>query len=156
MTLLPAYRFVVELDLAHTYLPPDQAERIPKVEAEDGFQEVSGLGAELEVMPYAEGGMNAFTHQLPVRHKWNNITLKRGVVTNRALWLWYQAGLTQSLGARRDGTISLMQPDGEIAVAWAFVGGLVVKWTGPDLNAMDGAVAVEAVEIAHEGVYEIP
>ena len=154
--LVAGYRFVVELDSPTTYIPRDQAELVPNVGNEDGFQEVTGLGAELETMPYPEGGMNAFTHQLPVRHKWNNLTLKRGVISTRALWLWYQAGLTQSLGARRDGTIALMHPDGEIAITWGFLGGLAVKWNGPDLNAMDGSIAVESIEIAHQGVYEIP
>ena len=76
------------------------------------FQEVKGLGADLEVTAYPEGGVNDHVHQLPVRHSWSRISLRRGVVRDPGLWSWYMAGLTQSLGARRDGTIILMTPAG--------------------------------------------
>lgn len=120
--------------------------------ASGGFQEVSGLGAELEVTAYPEGGMNDFVHQLPVRHSWGRIVLKRGLLIDTALWRWYQAGLSQSLGARRDGTVILMTPLGIPAVAWNFRGGLAAKWTGPTFDAMRDAVAIESLEIAHEGL----
>ena len=102
MSELANCRFWVTLDPADAYLPAPQAQQVAAL-AEAGFQEVSGLGAELEVMPYAEGGSNGFVHQLPVRHSWGRITLKRGIVKGQGLWQWYRAGLTQSLGARRDG-----------------------------------------------------
>ena len=120
--------------------------------ASGGFQEVSGLGAELEVTAYPEGGMNDFVHQLPVRHSWGRIVLKRGLLVDTALWRWYQAGLSQSLGARRDGTVILMTPLGLPAVAWNFRSGLAAKWTGPTFDAMRDAVAIESLEIAHEGL----
>lgn len=120
--------------------------------ASGGFQEVSGLGAELEVTAYPEGGMNDFVHQLPVRHSWGRIVLKRGLLIDTVLWRWYQAGLSQSLGARRDGTVILMTPLGIPAVAWNFRGGLAAKWTGPTFDAMRDAVAIESLEIAHEGL----
>jgi phage tail-like protein len=156
MTLdpLPKYRFVVTLDPGDAYLPAAQALLLPLV-ASAGFQEVTGLGSQLEVTSYAEGGRNDTTHQLPVRHKWNPITLKRGLVRDPGLWSWYQAGLADSLGARRDGAVILLSPDGVPAAAWAFHGGLAAKWTGPDLHAEQNAVAVEALEIAHEGLTKV-
>lgn len=156
MTLdpLPKYRFIVTLDPGDAYLPAAQALLLPLV-ASAGFQEVTGLGAQLEVTSYAEGGRNDTTHQLPVRHKWNPLTLKRGVVRDPGLWSWYQAGLADSLGARRDGAVILLSPDGVPAAAWAFHGGLAAKWTGPDLHAEQNAIAVEALEIAHEGLTRV-
>ncbi len=151
MTELPAYRFVVTLDPADAYLPAPQALLVPVLSAA-GFQEVSGLGAELEVMTYPEGGSNGFVHQLPVRHNWGRITLKGGVVRGQELWRWYRAGLTQSLGARRDGMIMLMTTDGRPAYTWVFWAGLAAKWSGPTFNAMQAEVAVESVEIAHQGI----
>jgi phage tail-like protein len=148
---LTSYRFLVTLDPGDAYLPPAQAVLIPLL-ASGGFQEVSGLGAELEVMAYPEGGVNDFVHQLPVRHSWGRIVLKRGLLITTALWNWYQAGLTQSLGARRDGTVILMSPLGVPTVAWNFHGGLAAKWTGPSFDAMRDAVAVESLEIAHQGL----
>jgi phage tail-like protein len=151
---LPAYSFFVTLDPADAYLPPAQAALVPHVAA-GAFQEVKGLGADLEVLPYPEGGVNAFVHQLPVRHSWTRITLRSGLVRDASLFTWYQAGLAQSLGARRDGSILLVTPAGVPAVAWTFRAGLAVKWTGPDLNAMQNAVAIEGLEIAHQGIEQV-
>ena len=104
---LPAYRFIVELDLANPYLPGDQPNLIPEIEAEEGFQEVTGLGAELEVMPYPEGGLNEFMHQLPVRHKWNNITLKRGITGDLAFWNWILNAMNGQV-LRTEGSVVLL------------------------------------------------
>lgn len=154
MTLLDpvaAYRFSMTLDPADAYLPPEQAELVNRVAMAD-FQSAKGLGAQLEVTAYAEGGVNGFVHQLPVRHSWTNITLERGVVRDVGLWDWYVAGLSQALGARRDGSLLLRAPDGAIVKSWSFRAGLVVAWNGPELGATEDAIAVESVEIAHHGL----
>lgn len=151
---MTAYRFIVTLNPGDAHLPPQQAAQI-KLYALGGFQEVKGLGADLEVTPYSEGGVNDKVHQLPVRHSWTRISLRRGLTIGRGLWEWYEAGLTQSLGARRDGSILLLSPAGIPTAAWEFYGGLAAKWTGPEFNAMQNAVAIESVEIAHEGVKQI-
>jgi phage tail-like protein len=148
---LPGYRFLITLDPGLPYLPPAQAELVPLLAA-GAFQQVSGLSAELEVMPYQEGGVNDYVHQLPVRHSWGRIVLRRGVVRDPGLWSWYEAGLHDSLGARRDGAIILLTPSGEQAVSWDVHGGLAAKWTGPELHAGQDAVAVESLEIAHHGL----
>lgn len=151
---LPGYRFFVTLDPGDAYLPPAQARLLPFF-AIGAFQQVSGLGADLEVMSYPEGGVNDRVHQLPVRHSWGRITLRRGVVRDPGLWTWYETGLADALGARRDGAIVLLTPLGVPAVAWGFRAGLAAKWTGPDLNATQDAVAIEALEIAHEGLTRV-
>jgi phage tail-like protein len=152
---LPAYKFLVTLHPADAYLPPAQAALVSMV-ALGAFQELSGLSGELEVTPYPEGGVNDYVHQLPVRHTWSRIALKRGIIQGPGLWYWYLAGLSDSLGARRDGTIILQSAAGAPAVAWTFRGGLAAKWTGPDFNAMDGTIAVESLEIAHHGLAQVP
>ena len=151
---LPAHRFFVTLDPADAYLPPEQAELIPLV-AVGQFTSVTGLGMTLEVLAHPEGGRNDYVHQLPVRHSATKITLSRGIVRDPGLFAWYEAGLTQSLGARRDGSITLLDESGAPAVAWAFRGGLACAWKGPELNAGTGAVAVESLEIVHEGLLQV-
>jgi phage tail-like protein len=151
---LAKFRFLVTLDPGDAYLPPAQAQLLPMV-ASGAFQEVTGLGASLDVLAYAEGGRNDSVHQLPVRHSWNRLTLKRGVTRDAGLWSWYLAGLADCLGARRDGAVVLLAPDGTPAMSWAFRAGLAAKWTGPDLNAEQNAVAVESLEIAHEGLTKV-
>ena len=154
-TPLSGFRFLVTLDPAVAYLPPAQAALLPMM-ADAGFQEVTGLGADLEVMDYAEGGVNDFVHQLPVRHKWTRIVLKRGLVRDLGLWWWYQAGLIQSLGARRDGVIVLQTPSGSRAMAWTFRAGIAAKWMGPELKGQESGVAIEGLEIAHHGILQVP
>jgi phage tail-like protein len=148
---LTGYRFIITLEAGDAYLPRAQAGLVPHI-GSGAFNEVTGLSGELEVTPYAEGGVNDHVHQLPVRHSWGRITLRRGVVRDPGLWSWYEAGLYQSLGARRDGAILLMTPGGTAAVAWTFHRGLAAKWTGPELHAGQDAVAIESMEIAHEGL----
>ena len=149
-----SFRFHVSLDVADPYIPGRQAAQVPDVFTA-GFHEVTGLSGQLEVMSYPEGGQTSYVHQLPVRHSWSNLTVKRGITENQDLWLWYQAGLHRSLGARRNGTITLLSPSGTPRVAWRFYGGLAVKWDGPALNASQSAVAIEAIEIAHEGILQV-
>jgi len=152
---LPAFNFFVSLDPSDAHLPAKQSALIP-VMALGAFAEVKGLGGDLEVQAYAEGGVNDFVHQLPVRHTWGRITLRRGVIRDLALWTWYQAGLNGSLGARRDGCIAVCDEAGNPAVVWSFYRGLATKWIGPDLNASQSAVAIDGIEIAHEGLEARP
>ena len=152
---LQSYRFLVLLDPPFHYLPLRQAIFVSVVWG-GGFQEASGIGADLEVMPYAEGGMNDFVHQLPVRHSYPRITLKRGLIRDPGLWWWYVGGLADSLGARRDGAIILMTAKGIPAFGFTFLAGLAAKWTGPSMNSQTDAVAIESLEIAHEGLVPLP
>lgn len=154
---LPAFSFFVSLDPTDAHLPAAQAALIP-IMALGAFCEVKGLGGELEVIPYAEGGCNDFVHQLPVRHTWGRITLRRGVIRDMALWVWYLGGLNGSLGARRDGCITVCDEAGDPAVIYVFKRALATKWHGPELNAMQSQCAIDGLEITHEGLtaYPIP
>lgn len=146
---LPAYNFYVDFDAPS--LTTLQSLELALMAA-GGFAEAKGLGGELEVMAYPEGGVNDFVHQLPVRHTWGRITLRRGVVRDAALWNWYQAGLVGSLGARRNGAITLCDEAGLPAMRWAFRDALAAKWFGPELNAGQSTVAIDGLEIVHQGL----
>lgn len=152
---MPAHRFLVSLDPTDAYLPFAQSAIITLIAAGQ-FSEVTGLGAQLEVLAHPEGGRNDYVHQLPVRHSYSKLTLSRGVVRDPGLFFWYQAGLSQSIGARRDGAIVLLTPSGLPAVGWIFRGGLASGWKGPELRAADSAIAVESIEISHEGLLQVP
>jgi phage tail-like protein len=116
-----------------------------------GFSECGGLQLETEVMDYAEGGLNTHLHKLPVRTKQSPIRLKRGVV-DRVLWDWY-ADLVGGLVVRRNGSILVHDPSGATVVAqWQFRRAYPVKWIGPELNATQNQVAVETIELVHEGL----
>jgi phage tail-like protein len=151
---LPSYRFFVSLDPVDAYIPTDRTDLPPAVSL-GAFSDVTGLTGELEVLAHPEGGRNDFVHQLPVKHTWGRLTFRRGLLRSFTLWSWYRAGLTRSLGARRDGAIILVDADGNPAMTWTFRAALAAKWIGPDLNAKDSALAIEALEVVHEGIEQI-
>jgi len=85
--------------------------------------------------------------------KWSNITLKRGVDTNRKLWEWRDEVVKSGPDkARVDGTISLLDYDGTAILTYKFLQGWPVKYGGVTLNASSNDVALEEVVICHEGL----
>ncbi|KRB43005.1 phage tail protein [Terrabacter sp. Root181] len=123
------------------------------------FAECTGLDMEMDVGEYVEGGRNNGILQHLGRTKTSRITLRRGMLfpiggrVNAELWQWFQDVVDGVRPLRRyDGTISILD-DGDRAVAtWRFVRGLPAKLVGPQLNAATGAVAIEELQIAHEGL----
>ena len=120
-----------------------------------GFSECSGLEMSLDVEEYDEGGRNGHTLKFPTRVKWSNITLKKGVGAGTDLWDWHY-GFVEGRGKRRDGIV-VLQNDLHIPNnIWYFRRGLPVKYTGPTMNAAQTSVAIESIEITHEGIYQLP
>src|SRR5262245_12621034 len=120
-----------------------------------GFNECSGLEMSLQVEEYKEGGNNGQLLKFPTRVTWSNITLKKGIGTSTALWDWHY-GFVQGQGQRRDGVIVLLNDLQVPNNIWYFRRGLPVKYSGPALNATQNNVAIEAIEIAHEGIFQVP
>jgi phage tail-like protein len=103
-------------------------------------------------MQVKEGGLNTHVWQLPVRASHSNITLKHGAIyAYDDLWDWHY-GWVQGQGTRKDGLIVLNDNSGTPAKIWKFKRGIPVKWSGPSLNASQNSVAIESLEIAHEGL----
>ncbi len=116
-----------------------------------GFSEVSGLQLEVEFQDYAEGGLNTHMRKFAGRTKQTNLTLKRGIV-DRALWDWHY-GLTQGSASYRNVTIIVYDPSGSTEVMeWRVIRALPAKWIGPALNATQNSVAVETLELVHQGL----
>ena len=115
------------------------------------FSEVSGLDSTIDVIEYREGGTNATPRKLPGMTKYSNVTLKRGITDNTELYEWHRDAVQGSV-SRRNGSIVLLNLAGEEVTRWNFFEGWPTKYTGPDLNATGTEVAVETVEIAHEGL----
>jgi len=117
-----------------------------------GFSECSGIEASFEVMQVKEGGLNTHVWQLPVRATHSNITLKHGAIyAYDDLWDWHYSWV-KGQGKRKDGLIVLNNNSGKPAKIWKFKRGIPMKWSGPSLNANQNSVAVESLEIAHEGL----
>ena len=75
----PAYRFLVTLDPSDAFIPPDLI-TIALEFAPGAFQTATGLGAELEVTSYPEGGRNDYAHQLPLRPSWRELNAEQDAV----------------------------------------------------------------------------
>lgn len=123
--------------------------------ADGGFSECSGLEPTLEIEPYQEGGRFGSVRQFPTRVTWAHIRLKRGVTLSDDLWLWIY-GFVEGRGKRKDGLIILQNEQQQPVKAWQFTKGLPAKWSGPSMNAGQNAVAMEELEIAHEGLKLVP
>jgi phage tail-like protein len=117
-----------------------------------GFNEVSGLQAEIELHDYREGGLNDYIHRLPgpVRYP-VNLVLKRGITDNQPLWLWY-CDVRRGVIARRNLTIILRDNAGMLAYHWHLERAYPVRWIGPALRADSNTVAVETLELVHCGI----
>jgi len=116
-----------------------------------GFSECSGLEMTMEVHEYKEGGVNDYVHKFATRAGFSDITLKRGIGLTDDLWLWHYKYI-QGKGKRRDGVIALMSEIGIPVKVWVFRRGIPLKWSGPSLNATQNAIAIEELQISHEGL----
>ena len=125
---------------------------------EGAFTECSGLNVEREVYKIQEGGVNDHIHMLPGRATFpGNIVLKRGIVYSDALWKWFQSGLVQGKTEMIEMAIILVvrykvPQNKRVAIRWNVDKAFPVKWSGPTLNSGGAEVAVETIEIAHQGI----
>ena len=116
-----------------------------------GFQEASGLDSSTPAIDYREGGDPNHLRKIPGMNQFTAISLKRGMTDSDELWKWRQTvvdGKTQ----RRNGSIVLLDDTGTEKVRWNFREGWPTKWTGPSFNATGNEIAIETLEIAHEGL----
>ncbi|KYC36100.1 phage tail protein [Scytonema hofmannii PCC 7110] len=118
-----------------------------------GFSEVSGLQAETEVEDYREGGVNHFVHRLPKVTKFPNLVLKRGITDSFELWVWHQRVIAGQI-ERHNGSVILLDNTYTAKWRWNFFDAYPVKWVGPDLKADGNAVAIETLELAHNGLWK--
>ena len=120
-----------------------------------GFSEITGLMLETEIQDYAEGGLNSHLRKFAGRSKQTNLVLKRGIVDRELFqWFWDQ---TQGIVKRRSGSIVVKDPAGDADVlTFQFRDALPAKWSGPELNAGQSAVALETLELVHEGLELVP
>jgi len=116
-----------------------------------GFREASGLDSSQDPVEYREGVDKITARKLPGLNKYSNISLKWGVSDDKELWDWRKKAMDGKV-ERKNGFIVLLDEAGVEKVRWSFTDGWPTKWTGPTFNATSNDVAIETLEIAHEGV----
>ncbi|WP_294222143.1 phage tail protein [uncultured Chryseobacterium sp.] len=138
MSTYPLVKFAFEVDWGGTKV---------------GFQEVSGLNIETDVIEYRHGASPDFSKiKMNGLKKFSNITLKRGTFkADNEYYAWFQTMQSNTV-ERRSITISLLDENGNPAVVWKVKNAFPVKLQSTDLKAEGNEVAVETLEIAHEGL----
>lgn len=119
--------------------------------ARAGFQECSGLDTAQDPVEYREGNEGLTVRKLTSLVKYSNITLKWGITDDAELWDW-RKNIMGGKDDRKNGSIILLDTTGQEKARWNFREGWPTKWTGPTFNATSSDVAVETLEIAHEGL----
>ncbi len=117
-----------------------------------GFTEVSGLSVETGVEDYREGGLNDRVHKIPGPGSYpQNLVLKRGITAIESLWKWHQDVMKGNI-KRKNGTIYVLDNRRIPYVWWDFEKAYPIKWSGPDFRSDSPSIAVESVELVHQGI----
>lgn len=134
---LPSFYFKVEIDGI----------------GEIAFKEVSGLDIEAQIIEYRHGNSPAFsTIKMPGIQKSSNVSLKKGVFAkDNKLWEWFSQ-IKMNTVERKAVTISLLDQEGAPTMVWKLANAWPTKITGVSLKSDGNEVAVEAVDLAHEGL----
>jgi phage tail-like protein len=116
------------------------------------FSEASGLTADGDAVDYREGtDVQSNVRKLIGLRKFTNITLKRGYTQDRSLWVWHQ-NIVNGQPDRRNVTIVLMNEARQPVLSWHAENAWVNKIEGPSFKASGNEVAMESVELVHEGL----
>nr|MBI1230879.1 phage tail protein [Cytophagales bacterium] len=114
------------------------------------FQSVSGLTVTLETEEIAEGGENRFKHKFPVKTKYPNLVLKRGMIVNSDLIKWCKDAMENFEFELKDLTIKLLNEEHEPLKTWNIVRAFPVKWAVDDFNAQESKLVLETLELSYQ------
>jgi len=117
------------------------------------FQEVSGLDMEAQIIEYRNGDSKEFsTTKMPGIKKFGNVTMKKGVFkSDNKFWDWFNE-IKMNTIKRKPVTISLLDEEGSATMVWTLANAWPTKITGTDLKSDGNEVAIETIEIAHDGL----
>jgi phage tail-like protein len=118
-----------------------------------GFSEVTGLTQENQAIEYRDGSFPEYSSiKMPGLRKFSNVTLKRGVIKgDNELFDWLSTVKLNTV-ERRDLVVSLLNEEHSPVMVWKVLNAFPVKVEGPQLKASGNEVAIETIELAHEGL----
>jgi phage tail-like protein len=118
-----------------------------------GFSECTGFDTTTDAVEYREGNDPPTLRKLTGLTKYSNVTLKWGVTDSKELWEWRKQVIDGKVkDARRNGSIVVLDELGTEKVRWNFFNGWPSKYDPSDLNAKGNDVAIDTLEITHEGL----
>jgi phage tail-like protein len=114
-----------------------------------GFQQVEGLGVSIDQLEYRVGNeKSSGVRKLPGLRRYPNVTLKRGLLRDTRLWEWIDTDPPD----KRTVVITLLDEQRVPQVRFVLRQAWICKWEGPSLNAIGNEVAIESIELTHEGL----
>ena len=119
-------------------------------DADIRFHEVSGIGMELEEETVVEGGENRFVQKLPVRAKYSDLVLKRGMLIDSAVIKWCRAAIQDLNIEPVTVWVILLNNEHQPLQTYCFVNAWPKKWTVSDFNAQSSELVVETLELAYQ------
>ena len=115
------------------------------------FSEVSGLEVTLDVIEY-RSGVDLSVRKIPGLPTYSNITLKRGFTENTEMWKWFQRSLFRAEHRPLNLAIVQLNSEREPAMRWEIYNAWPTRYKGPVFNALAAGVAIEELELVHEGL----
>lgn len=113
------------------------------------FQSVSGLNVEYDTESFKEGGENRFEHKLPVRTKFPDLSLKRGMLTDSSVITWCVDALQNRNIQPVQVHVTLLNEKHEALRTWSVFNAWPRKWQVSDLNAQENSIVVETLELSY-------
>ena len=113
------------------------------------FQSVTGLTVDIDTEEIAEGGENRFRHKIPVRTKYPNLVLKRGMLIDSEVISWLNEAMENFQFKPTTVVLKLLNEKHEPLISWNFVHAYPVKWTVSELNATQSQLAIETLELTY-------
>ena len=113
------------------------------------FQTVSGLSVEYDYESFKEGGENRFEHKLPVRTKYADMVLKRGMLTDSSVIKWFLTAFRDREFSPSDINVILMNEKGDPLRTWNVAHAIPKKWLVSDMNANESSVVIETMELTY-------
>lgn len=114
------------------------------------FQSVSGLNVEYDTESFKEGGENRFEHKLPLRTKYPDLSLKRGLLTDSNVIRWCQLALEARVFLPILVSVHLLNEKHESIKQWEIIDAWPKKWSVSDLNAQENSVVIETLDLAYK------
>jgi len=120
--------------------------------ARAGFTEVSGLTTDTDAVDYREGADATLNvRKLAGLRKYTNIVLKRGYTQDMSLWEWRKSIINGEMD-RRSASVVLMDESRNEVLRWNIREAWISKWESGPFNAKTNDVAIETIELVHEGL----
>lgn len=114
------------------------------------FTEVGGLAVESALEEVPEGGENRYTQKYPGRSKYSDLTLKRGLLAQSAIWNWARSAIEDLIVVPMPVDVTLLNEAHEPLMTWHLANAYPVKWSVSDLNATANAFVVESMQLTYQ------